>query len=57
MTNNDKPIKIILLGETGVGKTNLINVFFGQEFQEINVSTFGSICFEGNYNYKNKSYT
>ena len=34
--NEKKPIniKIILLGEREVGKTNLINTYFGKEFQE-----------------------
>ena len=33
-------IKIILLGETGVGKTNLINVFFNKHFNEDSDTTF-----------------
>jgi len=32
--NNIPQIKIILLGEQGVGKTNLINVSIGKEFEE-----------------------
>ena len=33
-------IKIILLGETGVGKTNLINVFFNKHFNDDSDTTF-----------------
>ena len=32
-------IKVILLGETTVGKTSLINVYFGKKFQENIIST------------------
>ena len=34
-----KEIKVILLGESGVGKTNLINVSVGEDFQEKETST------------------
>ena len=38
MSNNsnveEEEIKIILLGDSGVGKTNLINTYIGKEFQE-----------------------
>ena len=55
MIHNNQPIKIILLCESGVGKTNLINVFFGLDFQDIIPSNISSICYEGNYTYKDKS--
>jgi len=54
-TDEDE-IKIILLGHSGVGKTNLINVFIGKEFQKINETTTTSYCFEGEYKYKNTPY-
>ena len=54
--NVKKDIKIILLGETGVGKTNLINVFFGLKFQDQIDSTLASYCNEGKFNYNNESY-
>ena len=54
--NKDETIKIILLGESGVGKTNLINVFFDLDFQELNISILSSNGIEGNYKYKSKSY-
>jgi len=38
----DEDLKIILLGESGVGKTNLINITMGQEFNEEEASTGGS---------------
>lgn len=49
-------IKIILVGETAVGKTNLINVFFGFGFQHSVETTYTSYCFDGDYNYKEKNY-
>ena len=39
MSIKNKRIKIILLGETGVGKTNLINVFFNKKFNSLSDST------------------
>ena len=50
-------IKIILLGESGVGKTNLINIFLNYGFQDYPGGTLAAYSFEGNYIYKNKSYT
>ena len=54
--NVKKDIKIILLGETGVGKTNLINVFFGLKFEDQIDSTLASYCNEGKFNYNNEPY-
>ena len=54
--NVKKDIKIILIGETGVGKTNLINAFFGLKFQDQIDSTLASYCNEGKFNYNNESY-
>ena len=56
MSQNEVGIKIILLGETGVGKTNLIRVFFGMEFKENFLSSSSSDCFEGELKYKDTSY-
>ena len=49
-------LKIILVGESGVGKTNLINSFFGFGFNDSSDSTFNSYCFDGQYKYNNKEY-
>ena len=56
MRQNEVGIKIILLGETGVGKTNLIRVFFGMEFKENFLSSSSSDCFEGEIKYKDTSH-
>ena len=37
--NNSENIKIILLGESGVGKTSIINIFNGETFKKIIEST------------------
>ena len=37
--NKNKPIKVILLGESGVGKTNIIKRFKYNEFNESSSST------------------
>ena len=40
-----KPIKLILLGESGVGKTNLIRIAIGKEFvSNINTTLTNSFC-------------
>ena len=39
MDADEDEIKIILLGDMGVGKTNLINVFFGSQFDSGTLST------------------
>ena len=57
MANTDEDdIKIILLGQSGVGKTNLINVFVGKQFDSSTETTSTSYCFEGEYNFNNKPY-
>ena len=53
---DEDDIKIILLGQSGVGKTNLINVFFGKQFQKDAFTTSTSYCFNGEYNYNNIPY-
>ena len=57
MSNTIPSIKVILLGESGVGKTNLINAFCNLEFQKYSDSTSVSICNEVKYNHKNNTYT
>ena len=57
MSDQPQSIKVILLGESGVGKTNLINAFCNLEFQKYSETTSASICNEVKYNYKNNSYT
>ena len=54
---NDNGIKIILLGESGVGKTNLIHVFMGYKF-DINSSanTTNLYSLESEFPYKKKKY-
>ena len=45
------------MGESGVGKTNLIYAFLNYGFQENPGCTLASFAFEAKYNYKNKFYT
>ena len=51
MSNVDlsKGIKIILLGESGVGKTNLIRVTTGEEFEQNSMSSSSGSYKEGTY--------
>ena len=57
MSEETQEIKIILLGDTGVGKTNLIYAFLNSGFQDYPGSTLASYSFEGDYFYKNNTYT
>ena len=56
MSEETQEIKIILLGDTGVGKTNLIYAFLNSGFQDYPGSTLASYSFEGDYIYKNNTY-
>ena len=51
MSNIDlsKGIKIILLGESGIGKTNLICVATGEEFEQNSMSSSSGSYKEGQY--------
>ena len=51
-----KSIKVILLGESGVGKTNLINVAFGKKFEQNSAASVHSSFLEGLMDYNNKKY-
>ena len=53
---SSKGIKVILLGESGVGKTNLINITIGKSFKNQIESTIGSSFIENTFEYKNKKY-
>ena len=60
MSKNDslKDIKIILLGESGVGKTNLIRVTSGEEFEHNSMSSSSGSYKEGFFiSSKKKKYT
>ena len=49
-------VKVILLGESGIGKTSLINVTIGQEFREEENSTASSSFVTKKFEKKNKIY-
>jgi len=52
----NKPIKVILLGESGVGKTNLIRVSIGEKFEDNPLSTITSSYCEGRIMIDDKKY-
>ena len=54
--DNNEPIKIILLGESGVGKTNLINVSLGRNFNMDTLSTQSCYYSESSFTYKDHKY-
>ena len=53
----EESIKVILLGETGVGKTNLINVSQGKDFDPISGSSIRSSYLYGQLNHLDKDYS
>ena len=53
---DDKAIKVILLGESGVGKTNLIRVSIGKEFETESNSTLSSSYCEAQIKVDNNYY-
>ena len=59
MSENTKTneIKVILVGDAGVGKTNLISVAVGGSFTENTKSSASSSYFIKKIEYKNKTYT
>ena len=57
MAEINQGIKIILLGETSVGKTNLINAYCNFEFNKNPESTQISSCIEKDYKYEKETYT
>jgi len=54
--DNDEPIKIILLGESGVGKTSLINVSLGRNFINDSITTQSCYYSESSFTYNDKTY-
>ena len=53
---DDRGIKVVLLGEAGVGKTNLIRVSTGKEFDKNENSTISSSYYENEGIINNKHY-
>ena len=50
-------LKIVLLGETAIGKTNLINVFLGNKFNPISIPTLNPTSSEKKINIYETNYT
>ena len=57
MDEEKRIIKVILLGESGVGKTNLIHVAMDEPFQRERESTLSSSFYEGEKIIQDKKYT
>ena len=55
-SENRLEVKIILIGETGVGKTSLINVTEGNPFQQEVASTFSNSYIKKNYDINSHKY-
>ena len=55
-SNSDNSLKIILLGESGVGKTNLINIVMGRPFEENSYSSISSTYSRGIFTHEDKQY-
>ena len=56
MSKRITKIKVILIGESGVGKTNLINVSIGQDFNEQEQTTFSCSFVEKGFEIDKKLY-
>jgi len=54
--DNDEPIKILLLGESRVGKTSLINVSLGRNFIDDSITTKSCYYSESSFTYNDKTY-
>ena len=54
--SDDNSLKVVLLGEAGVGKTNLIRVSIGKEFEHNAASTLASTYCVSKVQIGNKSY-
>ena len=54
--SDDRGIKVVLLGESGVGKTNLIRVSMGKPFVKNENSTISSSYYENDFVINNKKY-
>ena len=52
-----KYIKVVFLGESGVGKTSLINRYINNSYKESEVSTFNASNFSKTIKYEGKEYT
>jgi len=55
-SDSNDSIKVILLGESGVGKTNLINISQGKAFNPNSVSSISSSYSQSTLKYKDKEY-
>ena len=55
--NDQKGIKVILLGESGVGKTNLINITANKQFNTYSESNISNSFTESKVEYNNKEYS
>ena len=56
MKKNIEKVKVILLGEAGVGKTNLINISIGLPFNEDETPTYSSSFVDKVFEINNKKY-
>ena len=56
-SSSNTSIKIVLLGESGVGKTNLLNMSMGNEFDKKANSSISSSFMKGIYKLNNMEYT